>query len=374
MAFYLLLFLTLMCSVIFAKNANKAPRYYWCASLPVIIAYCTTYGFRDGWAIDYNVYYKLYEGLFSHVSIDEYEYLFRNYIRLLTDLGFPYSFFLISVSAITIIAQLFLLKENKKIILYALPIFLLITIYQSANLIRYFMAISILNIGLYFLLKKKMYVFIGLSLISILIHTGTIILIPIILIFYKWNVFNNVRWTFVIYILSFVFGSISQYVNSSSINVVQGFVTFVLSFIGGDNQLSKYQDASAISDVLLGSRDKADISIFYYIFHFIFATCFIFMGDILKKLMGNIHNICFFYNICVFALILENLSLQTEILTRIDIYFLYLIYIPLGYIFYFYKKNTLLKSFMPFLTISLLYIIFSSFKSLQIFELNYIWD
>lgn len=378
MTYLILSIITILLFVFFGTHVKrcKVSRYYLAAIIPVLM-YCITYGCREGWAIDYIVYEKIYNSTRAF-GLDSYEPFFKGIIYLFWNLDLSYPFFLSFVSLLIISAVLFILNNKREIIVFAIPIFYLLTAYQAANLIRYFMAISLLYVAIELLLRNKYYHFIVACILAIGIHYSVAILIPSIFLFYRFNILINWKLNLFLFGISFFFLNITENANTSMSSSIYGLLK-VIDF--GNSQLSKYIDSSVINDYIIGSREESIISIFNVIFRWGFAISYFFLGaklfdENLQLKKGTKSDIKLYYQLSVFGIILMNITLGTEILTRIMLFYYILLYIPVSYILLNYnliKGYVLLK---VILIISLVYICVTPIKGLYtIFNnLDYIWD
>lgn len=351
------------------NNSNK--NYFISAIIPIIM-YAITYGFRYGWAVDYKGYDLLYSGNRDRLDIDSYEPLFRIVIILLRNISESSSALFVSISILTIFSMILILRKHKDIIIYALPLFYLFTSYQAANLVRYFMAISLVYMGIAFLLDKKYKPTFVLFLSAFLIHYSAILLIFVVLLINKYRIFSNVKLNLVLFTIAIILnvGSIQQM-------FVEPLFRFISILHLGDNQLSKYADKDNISTVLLGTRfSGAVISLLYTALTIIFGYIFIIYGKRIFQIKNEENDLSFYYNIGVLGIILLKLSLGAEVFTRIALFFFYLTVIIVSYMFVYRKRIFRNASIVLLLLfISVLYIGYHSIKNLyDSFDLLYIWD
>lgn len=368
MTFTFLLFLTILFTICFGISASKFPRYYKLMAIPSILLYVLTYGFREGWAVDYYTYDSLFNGL-SKTGIDQYELLFR-YIVLGLRSIFDGSYSLFSLVALTtFLSQLVLYKEHKSIISISIPLFIGLSAYQASNLTRYFLAISLVYVGIYYLWKRNIqYTFI-IFITSILIHYGASILVLLILLLFYVNVFKN-KW---INLLIFTLISI---LNIGSLH--EQFVQPVFNLLNlidlGSNQLAKYQDQTVVQDYILGQRDEMNISPLFTMSTILFGYLYIIWGTKLCKYLHNEY-VSFIYYLSLLGVFLNRLSLGAEILTRIALFFMLLSPFVIGYII---KYRTVIIKVRPIFVVfifSVMYQIYFSLKPLyNDFDLLYIWE
>ncbi len=370
MVYFILLFLCFVFSLLYAYSGRK--RLYMAFFL--ILTYWVTYGLRDGWAIDYFIYQKLFLfGGKGNITLDNYEPLFGFFIYLIKWIHDDYNTFLFIVSFLIIFTPIYVLRDKMQYCKYSIPIFIGITAYQGANLIRYFIAISFIYIAIDFLLNNKWKYFLLFCLVGTGIHLGTIILIPFILLIYRYEkIFSSVRLTILLYIITFFIGSISHYSES----ILGGTFRILSSLDLGNLQLAKYQDETIIKEYILGDNNSSVRSVVNLLCNFLFSISYIILGH---KSLKNVSDkyYCqfqFYYKLGILGLLLMNISMGTEILTRIAQFFYFGIYIMAGYIIsntYSHKNKVLFIIYI----VSLLYLSLFPIKGLyEKFDLNYIYN
>lgn len=377
MTYYILLFLSIVFAISLSNRRNKGRAYYISFILSILF-YTIAYGLRKDWAVDYVVYESVFEGTRSNISIEKYEFLFARLIMFLQFLNLDYHSLLIIVASLTIAVPILLLKDQKEISILAIPIFIMMCSYQASNLVRFFLAFSILNIGIYYLLQDKLRLCVVFAIASLLIHTGTILLMPFIFIFYRFSVMRNPKVVFGVFLVAFALGSISEYTDDSNAKFIKMSLDIVLSFLGDDSQLNKYSDISVINDWILGEREEVTYSIFLLSSRLLLALGFIFLGNRVLSLLNEKSKkkyFYFFYQMVCFALIIENITSGTEILTRFCLYFKYMAFIPVGIIMYHrHKFKSLDLILYACMCIGVLYCCFYEQKQLTEFNLLYVWD
>lgn len=373
MDYIILAILTLLSFVVFAKQVQKDKRAktYWKYALLPIILYAVTYGFRKGWCVDYELYDALFTNSASNVELDQYEPLFRLIVLFLHFLCNSSAALFCLIASVFIFSILFLLRDKRDLLPYALPIVFFFSAYQTANLARYFLAMSFVYVGIEYLLKKRYWAFAAASLIGFYIHYSMAILILILVVIFFWGGFKKTWLNIILYLLT----------AGISISTIQEtFVTPLfqaLSFVNfGDNQLAKYADKEAIQKVLLGNRwGDVERSLYNYVFNFLYAIIYLFFGN--KKIPASKYgrNFEYYYQLGALGLILQNIAVNAEILSRISLFFVYpsllvsacMVKRPKQYF-----GNVIVWGLF---VLSIAYIGISNIKGLyEQYDIEYIWD
>lgn len=159
------------------KIERRSILYDWRFWIP-----CLIYGFLLGFRYDYAYDWEQYYYTFNYIQRDvlyrestEVGYLYIN--KLLGNLGGNYYSIFILEGIVYIFSLCFLLKENRKIWLFAIPLVYMINKFNCLNISRQFFAMSVLLIAYRFLLDNKKYLFWGLSIFASTIHTSCILFI-----------------------------------------------------------------------------------------------------------------------------------------------------------------------------------------------------
>jgi len=131
---------------------DKDGKWYWKYSSIGIIIYSLVEGLRWNRGVDYPHYYQDLTGkLFTDYS----EYVYVWWTELFKFTGLPYWIAFIFYSFLLIHGFCCLMKHFKKQAIWALPLFFIISVGSSENLIRQFIAVSMFEYALYYFLEKK---------------------------------------------------------------------------------------------------------------------------------------------------------------------------------------------------------------------------
>lgn len=170
----LLVFLSLLYSGYLISYKYNDGKSYWKYSLIGIVVYSLVEGLRWNRGIDYPHYYQDLTGkLFTDYS----EYVYIWWTELFKFTGLPFWVAFIFYSFLFIHGFYYLLKKFKKQAVWALPLFFIITVGSSENLIRQFLAVSMFEYALYFFLEKRYWKSAIFALLTVQIHNSVIITI-----------------------------------------------------------------------------------------------------------------------------------------------------------------------------------------------------
>ena len=131
---------------------DKNGRNYWKYSSICIIFYSLIEGLRWNRGVDYPHYYQ---DLTGKLFTDYDEIVYWGWIQFFKFTGLPYWVGFIFYSFVFVYGFCFLIKKFKNQAIWALPLFFIVTISSSENLIRQFLAMSMFEFALYFFLEKK---------------------------------------------------------------------------------------------------------------------------------------------------------------------------------------------------------------------------
>lgn len=148
----LVVFLSLLYSGYLISYKDKDGKSFWKFSSIGIIVYSLVEGLRWNRGVDYPHYYQDLTGkLFTDYS----EYVYVWWTELFKFTGLPYWIAFIFYSFLLIHGFCCLMKHFKKQAIWALPLFFIITVGSSENLVRQFLAVSMFEYALYFFWEKK---------------------------------------------------------------------------------------------------------------------------------------------------------------------------------------------------------------------------
>lgn len=177
-------FLLLMLIVLW-RTGKDLKRDYRILSLSGILAlavYTLNEGLRFGRGIDYMVYWSSYNQMEQGWEIDK-DILYVALSKLMINCGIPYQGEIMLMSFIFILSLLLFLRHFKDTAPLTIPLFVLFSLLQVENMVRWYLGFSFILIGLSYLLDKnrphriRWYVFF--SIVAILFHYGLFI-IPIL--------------------------------------------------------------------------------------------------------------------------------------------------------------------------------------------------
>lgn len=187
------------------KNSNTKKLFIFS-----VILYTLIEGLRYNRGIDYVIYkdrYTYIDSLSIWNSIEDPMFIY--FCQFLKKMGLGFQSFILICSSLVAIASIKILSTERKIMLYSMPL-MVSFMFTAENLIRWYLAYSILLIGLYYLLKEKQKIFYLLSTIAVLMHAGFILYIPIVfLVFYFNKLILPPRISTLIYISIWIFFSTS---------------------------------------------------------------------------------------------------------------------------------------------------------------------
>jgi len=185
--FTYIVLLLLMLFVLFRSGIRLQKKYrIWSgAGIVAILVYTLNEGLRFGRGIDYNLGGIGYESYISYSKTDLINYIGYEYlVRILVNLGVPWQGAVMLMSFLFIVGLLYLMRSFKKVLPFALPLFVLVSSGTVENLFKWYLAFSFFMIGLSYQLEQldKLNVkYVIFSCVAILFHTA---FIPVPIIFY----------------------------------------------------------------------------------------------------------------------------------------------------------------------------------------------
>lgn len=310
---YDLLFLLMLCILFFCgKEISKTGKIFSKGGIIAIVAFTLNEGLRYGRGIDYNVYGRNFDFYENGVVIDKSEFLYGALIKFLIHIDASYQVLIVIQSFLFIFSLLYLLKNYRDIIQYALPLFALLSLAGFENLIRWFLGIPFIIIGLYFLSKGENTKFWLFSVISFFFHYG---LLPIPIIFYivyriKKILFHPIVVISIYLILGFLFDSGIFLFFTSYLNYLSFIGDFSETAAGYLNN-SEYWLTSGYSGLYQSSFDtKKNIFLSFTLISFGYIT-----------IKDSKHLNIFAYNLFAIGLILKPIANKVELLARYDFVF-----------------------------------------------------
>lgn len=323
------LFLFLMIVILYfcGKEIAKTGKVFSRAGLIAIVIFTLNEGLRFGRGIDYNIYGKAYEIVVSGGTTNR-DFVFESLMRLFYNVGIPYQGVIIFQSFIYITAVLFLLVNYREIIAFALPFFVLFSLYYFENLIRWYIGLSFIFLGISQLMtggKKSYFVLCG---IGCFFHIG-LLPIPFIIfsLFYIKKTVISPLVSIPVYILCGLF------LKSS---IMLSFVNYInmLTFLSERMQSFSNNAEQYLTTGALGISSTAFDNIFTIIFLFVV----VWYGYYLVKETQN-NNYIFTYNLFIVGFMIRPLANQIEIFQRYDFIFYCYGSVVASLIFYYFIKH-----------------------------------
>lgn len=301
------------------------------AGFAAIIVYTLNEGLRFGRGIDYNLYGMAYEELESGGD-NTWDFTFKLIANTLIEFGIPWQGYVLLLSFAFIVATIIFLKEYKNILPFALPLFILFTIPETENMVRWYLGFSFIMIGLAFLLgmgKNRNVKFLLFSIFACTIHLA---LAPLPIVFYcvtrwKYPILKPVPALIAFFAIAFLFR-----------------VPFMVQFIELVNMLSMvsahfegYGNNAEywLTGGFAGSGERSALS---NIQELVFLCCLVILGyKVIRK--GEWKNI-YAYNLFIIGLLIYPIANQIELVYRFDQPFLFFKAIVLACIIeYAYRKK-----------------------------------
>ncbi len=201
------IYITLYCLVLIVcvcclrhQNENN----YWKKAIIPIIVFTIVIGLRWGRAVDWCVYYNVYEN-FKYGNEEGFEPLFYLIWSTYKNMGLSYPCIIASCSCLFIFSLFYYFRPYAKLNNITITIIVIFITVYSTNLIRFYMAFSFLLIALRNYEDRKYKLAIVFSLCSVMIHIGILVVIPILwFITRKRNLICKPRTT-VLICLFFIF-------------------------------------------------------------------------------------------------------------------------------------------------------------------------
>ena len=301
--------LTIMLSLLYWAGTQLKHDYkIW--SIPgivAILAFTLNEGLRFGRGIDYNLYWQGYMDLargwdsnqnIGFILIEKF-FLFFN---------LPYQALVLFMSMMFIIGTLFLMKRYKGVVMFALPLWILMSRATVDNMVRWYLAFSFVLIGLSFLLgseKHSRLSYIICSLIGCTIHYA---MLPIPLLFYLIYSFKKPLLSPTIAII--IFAIVALLFESSMMLVLADYVNALsqisdhFSGYGENAEFWLTNNASGTDSTGLGI---SNVFVFMFLIIFGYKCC---------HKAG--HNYVFAYNLFLIAAIFYTVGRRIELVGRFN--------------------------------------------------------
>lgn len=272
-----------------------------------IVAYVLNEGLRFGRGLDYNLYALSYENLIAGKE-SNWDIGFLYIATTLIEIGVPWQGYVILMSFVFIFSVLILLKHYQESLPYVLPLFVLISLHEVENMVRWYMGVSFIYIGVSFLLRKSkhsLFLFILLSGLACTFHLGVAIL-PII--FYlvekiRKPIFSPIVTILFFFGISFLFQA-----------------DFMLQFVQLANMLSdvseRFENYGNEAEYWLtgGFAGVEAYSTLPDVQELLILGCLVFLGYKSSKVSGSKY--IYAYNLFVIGLLLHPIARKIELVGR----------------------------------------------------------
>lgn len=220
------------------------PNKYWRIAIWIIISYAVVMGLRFGRMVDYNVYFERYISLGRNFNSLDYEYSFRAICWILYNIGIPYQGFICFCSIMMIFSVLYLLKDYRQYLPWALLLFLWEAV-NVENFIRWYLAFSFYLFFVAYYINKKYKKALLWAIIAVTTHIGTILLVGITLglSVTKRQILNS-WFVEMLFLLSLILGTVG----------ILGFLSPYVGLFGFDDRSTRYTEQ--FQDIITGDFGK----------------------------------------------------------------------------------------------------------------------
>lgn len=297
------------------------------SGLLAIMAYTLNEGLRFGRGVDYNLYWQKYidlsKGWDTHQNIG---FLFIEKIFIFC--GIPFQGLIIFMSFMFILGTLLLFKQYKEIVAFGLPIWVLLSLSFVENMVRWYLAFSLILIGLSFVLNNdnhRIRKYICFSIIGCFIHYA---IIPIPIVFYWLSSRNKPlmkpKVAIVIFIMVVLFFKSNMMLPLASLINSISFLSN--NFTGYTENIEFWLTNNALGVETIGITMMQSLFFIFLIFFgykcsinagkkYVFAYNAFFIGAILFsvgskiELMNRYDSVFYFFSAIVFACIIKMIIL-----------------------------------------------------------------
>lgn len=187
--------------IIFAGwNISQNNKSYKLCSIIVVIVYALIEGLRWGRGADFFNYFHEISGFSERADS---ELIYGLIVDFWKALALPFWTFFVFCSGFFIASFLSLLRHFSKTAIWALPIFFVLTLDGSENLVRQYLGLSFFMLGYSAYLdnqKKKAYILMG---ATPLIHLSGIFIIGIFILFSKLKFYKEEKGNTLLYLIGF---------------------------------------------------------------------------------------------------------------------------------------------------------------------------
>ena len=294
--------------------------------IPIII-YSLIEGLRYGRGNDYFEYKYIYENAHSifNYNDENLEYLFTLLNYILRDANIPYYGAFIVYSFLTIFFIVIGLRKLNisGICKFALPLFLVATLFQSENIVRQTISFSICFAGICYLIKGEKTTFLALIALALGFHnTAIIIFLATVLLFLVKNQLPPLKLTIVLYLISWIVGRSILPKFSLIFTLITLPVKYEHYSNNTDFWFSGEELVTQFSTVTMARSIVNSIGILVLAYY------------ILKKY--NRHDLNIFLNLFIIGAIFNQFTIGVQLLTRITTLFYNFQFIVLAIILYYF--------------------------------------
>lgn len=306
------------------KKIAKTGKIWSKSGVIAIIVYTLNEGLRFGRGVDYNNYWRGYEAMKAGYNDFDFEYGFQTLVNLFISTGLSWQCLVFFISFLQILAFLFLLIKFRSSLPVSLPAIVLISMLDTENMVKYYLAFSFLLIGLSFVIeekdKKNILIYVIFGSLACLFHVA---ILPIVVLFYvlkfvKRPMLSPITTIIVFYIICFSF----------KIEFMQNFVNYVELFSHLSVRFEKY--ANHADYWLAGGNAGRATSVFPGITEMAFVFMVLILSYQAVKLYDNRY--IYVYNLLLIGILLRPFSIQLELLQRYQKPFYFFQAILFGYV------------------------------------------
>lgn len=345
---------------------------YWKYSSICIIVYSLIEGLRWNRGVDYPHYYQDLTGaLFT--DYDEIVYL--AWIQFFKFIGLPYWVGFIFYSFLFVYGFCFLIKKFKKQAIWALPLFFIVTISSSENLIRQFLAMSMFEFALYFFLEKKYFKSIVFTFLTFQTHLSVIlaILVALFIHYTKFDKIIKTSYLIVVFYLLLYYswdpsylGSVTKLLSTISISESSSMSSYL------ENADFWFSNESSLSE-RLGYTNKV-ASIFSSTMSLVTTCIIIKYGFDLTQKEGQ-YRIMYWFTFISYILLIFSNNGDFEIWARLSVLFRFISPILIAGIVTNLSLKKIEKYFIyMFVGVYFLYNSFFSMWGQSVMGCAFIWD
>lgn len=362
------------------KRFNK---YAWIA----IVSYSLIEGLRWLRGADYPHYYDDLVTLFGQypggisggLITPDPEPIYELWCYIFYYSGLPYWIAFVIYSGLLISGVLMVLKNIPKSAFWALPLFFILTISSSENLIRQYIAESFLLFSLYFYLSnniKKMYI--SFILVFLIHYSGIIPIIVFLFFIYLPNRFlKRLENKYIVYVYLFIYIYVYFFWDTSQFS---SFAEWISNFHLSENTKGAsyienserwFSDEGSISNVL-GTKANS-ISMINMLVKLLTYLSVIYYG--FNLILRN-HKYRIFFYMSYIAIIFKTIGGDIEMFARFYNWFVIFLPFLIGLYLTEYKINTHIKILLYIIygCFFIWYSFLNSIFSVSIFGYGFIWN